>query len=148
MLFLKFTADKIVKRLRWMMVGVILFDQLNTLLGQPSTFWQHPETANEANRFVHYFISRGGSFFIIYSILYSTVAFLLVSIVPRRWALVGAFSLILAHYYGASTWLFHRWHFGTLGPDGYGWVLGVIIVLLAFPAIDKPNSESSHGSEL
>ena len=137
MAFFKFTTDKTVKRLRWVMVCTNLFDQINTLLGQPNTYWQHPETANEANHIVHYFISRGWSVYVLYSLVYIAATFLLVSIIPRRLALMGILSLILVHYYGASTWLFHRWHFGTHGPDTYGWTLGIIIVLLACPASTK-----------
>jgi len=37
MRFFKLTTDRIVKRLRWVMVGTILFDDFITILGQPNT---------------------------------------------------------------------------------------------------------------
>src|ERR1700722_20158636 len=102
---LKLTTDKIVKRLRWVMVGAIVFDDINTLLGQPSNYWQHPEIADEGNHLTHYFISRGYMCFYLYELVYIAVAFLLASILPRQLALIVAFSFILRQYFRASTWL-------------------------------------------
>jgi hypothetical protein len=140
MRFFKFTTDVIVKRLRWVMVCVMLFDNLNTLLGQSSNYWRHPETVDEGNHLTHFFISRGYMSFCLYELAYMALAFLLVSLVQRQFALVIIFAFILGHYYGASTWLYDRWHFGTQGPIIYGIILGVILVLLAFP----PNAEDGH----
>jgi len=52
MSLIKFTTDQTVRRLRWVMGGALLFDTLNTLLGQPSTYWQHPAAANEGTPFL------------------------------------------------------------------------------------------------
>ncbi len=48
---IKFTTDQTIRRLRWVMAGVLLFDTVNTLLGQSSTYWQHPGTADEGTPF-------------------------------------------------------------------------------------------------
>jgi hypothetical protein len=132
-----FTTDKIVKRLRWIMVGTIVFDDLNTLLGQPARYWQHPEVADEGNHLTHFFISRGWMCFCLYELVYIAAAFLFVSIVPRRLGLIVTFAFILGHYFGASTWLAHRWHFGTAGTVVYGIVLSAVLVLSAFPQSNK-----------
>lgn len=141
MLFFKFTTDKIVKRLRWVMLGAILFDNINTLVGQPSSYWQHPETVQEGNHLTHFFISRGYMCFCLYELGYMAATFLLASIVPRQLALVVIFAFILGHYYGASTWLAHRWHLGTQGTVIYGIILAAIVVRLAFPPPSKQNAE-------
>jgi hypothetical protein len=140
--FMKFTTDTSVRRLRWVMVGAMIFDKLNTLLGQPSAYWHHPEAANEGNAFFHLFLSRGLPTYLLFSAVYITVIFLLVSIIPRRLALVSIFAFILGHYFGASTWLSYRWHFGITGPIIYGIVLGVVFVLLAFPTPNKTNAKN------
>jgi hypothetical protein len=138
MAFLKPTADKTVKRLRWVMVGTMLFDKMNTLFGQPSAYWKNPATANEGDAFFRFFLSRGISVYLLFSLVYITVTFLVVSVVPRRPGLILIFSFILGHFLGASTWLAYRWHFGIIGPILFGIILSVLIVLLAFP---KPPKE-------
>lgn len=138
---LKFTTDETVKRLCWVMVGVILFDDINTLLGQPATFWQHPETADEFNRLTHFFISHGWAWYCVYELFYIGGAFFLARILPRRLGLVILLALILGHFDGGSSWLAHRWHFGTQGMVIYGIILAVILVLSAFPQRSKSNEK-------
>jgi hypothetical protein len=132
MALFKPTADKAVKRLRWVMVGAMLFDKLNTLLGQPSSYWQHPATADEGDAFFQFFLSRGLPLYLLFSLVYVVVMFLVVSVLPRRPGLIITFAFILCHFLGASTWLAYRWHLGIVGPIIYGIILSVLIVLSAF----------------
>ena len=132
MAFFKPTADKAIKRLRWVMVGAMLFDKMNTLLGQPSSYWQHPTTADEGDAFFHFFLSRGLPVYLLFSLVYVVALFLLVSVLPRKLSLIVAFTFILCHFLGASTWLAYRWHLGIAGPIIYGIILSVLIVLSAF----------------
>jgi hypothetical protein len=133
MAFFKLTTDKTIKRLRWVMVGVMLFDKINTLLGQPNSYWQHPTTADEGDAFFHFFLSRGLLVYLLFSLVYIAAIFLLVSVFPRRLSLIITFAFILCHFLGASTWLAYRWHLGVAGPIVYGIILSVLIVLAAFP---------------
>jgi ribosomal protein L36 len=142
MLFFKFTDDQIIKRLRWVMVGTILFSVINTLLGQPDSFWHHPETAirgdglsiyNATNYTFDFFIGSGWGAYLITCFLYISLAFLIVSVLPKRAALITIFSFILAHFFGATNWLAVRWHFGTSSASIYGLVLSPVIVSAAFP---------------
>jgi hypothetical protein len=139
MSFFRFTTDKTVQRLRWVMLGVILFDNINTLFGQSSNYWQHPETVQEGNHLTHLFISRGYIPFCLYELVYMAAAFLLASVAPRQLALVIILAFIFGHYYGASTWLAHRWHLGTEGTVIYGILLAVVLVLSALPPPTKPD---------
>jgi hypothetical protein len=132
------TTDKTVRRLRWVMLGVILFDLGNTLLGQPGSYWQHPETADEGNQLFHFFMVLGPLAFFSFELVYLAVAFLVASLACRRGALIGIFSYILGHYYGASSWLANHWHFGAASFIVYGIVLACVLVSLAFPAPDNP----------
>jgi hypothetical protein len=128
----KFTRDKTVKRLRWVMVCTIIFDKLNTLLCQPRSYWHFPKTAVEGNPFIRLFLSRGLTVYVIYSMIYILVAFSLASTIPKRLALVGIFAVILGHYWAASTWLVFYWNFGSCAAGIYAIVLGVVFVQLAF----------------
>jgi hypothetical protein len=141
----KLTDDPTVKRLRWAMVGAILFSLINTLAGQPANFWHQPATAirfdglsihSQTNPMFDFFLGLGWQAYLAATLSYCAAAFLLVSLLPRKIALVTIFSFIFGHYFGGSNWLGSRWHFGAEGIVLYGIVLSTIIVLLAFPAIE------------
>jgi hypothetical protein len=142
MSLIKFTTDQTVRKLRWVMGGALLFDTVNTLLGQSSSYWQHPDTANEGTPFFRFFLSHSWSAYLLLDVVYLSGFLFVVSIIPRNAALVVAFSFILGHYYGASTWLIHRWDFGMAGPIVYGVVLSAIIVGLVLPTPTQTNPES------
>ena len=136
------TTDKTVKRLRWVMVGVILFDFINTVLGQPSSYWQHAETAKEGNPFVRFIMNQGYVIHFAYKLIYTAVFFAVASVAPKRLALAVIFTLMFGHYYGASTWLRGRWQFGFKGPLIYSIVLGIVVAFCAFSPEGKSVSAS------
>jgi hypothetical protein len=142
MSLIKFTTDISVRRLRWVFLCASLFDKCCTLLGQPASYWHHPESVREGNEFVRYFLSRGLPVYLLYSLIYVSVVLLIVSIIPRRLALVGLLSMIFVHYFAASTWLVYHWHFGICASGIYGVMLGVVFVLLAFPTPDKTDTKN------
>ena len=101
----KFTSDQTVKRLRWVMIGAILFSMVNTLSGQPESFWHHPETAirgdglsiyNETNHTFDFFLGRGWMPYLLTSLIYLSAVFLIVSVLPRKLALIAIFSFFSA----------------------------------------------------
>jgi len=130
---LKFTVDPLVNRLSWVMAGVVFFDDANTLIGQPASFWQHPETADEFNKLTHFFISHGWIWYCVEQLIYIAGAFFLVRILPKKISLVILSALILGHFDGGSSWLAHRWHFGTQGMVIYAIVLSLTMVCWALP---------------
>ncbi|HXA45659.1 MAG TPA: hypothetical protein VNZ25_09145 [Candidatus Angelobacter sp.] len=132
MAFLKFTADRTVKRLRWVMVGTTLFDQFNTLLGQAANYWQHPNTADEINQSWHYSLSHGLPFYLLDSFVIIVALFLIASLIPKKIALIVMFTAILNHFFGASFWLCYHWNFGVGGPLIYSFILSVVLVLWVF----------------
>jgi hypothetical protein len=139
---IKFTDDQTVKRLRWVMIGTMLFSMANTLSGQPDDFWRHPETAirgdglsihNETNHTFDFFLGHGWQAYLAASLVYLAAAFLVVSLLPRTAALIAIFAVVFGHFFGACNWLAVRWHFGMEAPTLYSLVLGPIIALTAFP---------------
>jgi len=143
--FIQFTDDQIVKRLRWVMIGVMLFSMFNTLAGQPESFWHTPQTAirgdglsiqNETNHTFEFFLGYGWQFYLTTCAAYFSTAFLIVSLLPRTVALVAIYSFIFGHYFGASNWLAVRWHWGMAGAPIYGIVLGAVVAFSAFPAAE------------
>ena len=136
---LTFTTDRIVKRLRWVMLGAMCLDLVLTLVSQPATYWRHPETADFGFHAFHFFLNRGWPAYVIFSLFYFTGAFLLVSLLPRQVALVGAFTLILGHYFGAAAWLDYIWHLNMAGPF-------LCNIVLGFQVFSTP--ENSRNSDL
>ena len=142
--FLKLSRDKRLRRLRWVMVGTVLFDHLSTILGQPASYWQNPETAQEMNRGAHYFLARGLSAYLLFTLITVGFLFCLVSVLPRTMGLIIAFMVILIRYRAASSWLCYQTDLGLNGPLIYGIILSVLVVLLVFPT----NSEASREKAL
>jgi hypothetical protein len=137
--FIKFTSDQIVGRLRWVMIGAMLFSMVNTLSGQPESFWHHPETAirgdglsihDKTNHTFEFYLGQGWPAYLGASLLYLLAAFLAVSVLPRMAALITIFSLLFGHFFGASNWLAVRWqrtrpqHIWRCSEHGRG-VLGI-----------------------
>src|SRR5208282_940342 len=137
MAFLKSTTDRTVKRLRWVMVGFTLLDTFSTLLGQPSTYWQHPETANEMSQPWRDSLVHGWPYYCLDSLVVIALMFLIVSVIPRWIALFVLFYYILNHYFGASGWLYYHWNFGVGGLLIYGAILSAILVLCVLPTPSK-----------
>jgi hypothetical protein len=127
-----FTTDPVVRRLRWVMLFAILVNLGLALVGQPSSYWQHPGTADERNHLFHYFMVRGLPIFACFELAYLVVALLVASLPCKRGALIFIFSYIFGHYCGACSWLSHDLNLGTAGIVVYGFVLSLLIVPLAF----------------
>jgi hypothetical protein len=115
------------------MLFVISFDHANTLLGQPSTFWQHPETMNEHNQLIHSLATHGYWPVIIFMLAYTAGAFVFVSFARTRLALAGIFAFILCHFHGGSSWVERHWGFGNTGFVIYGILLATVMVVAGFP---------------
>lgn len=137
-----FTYDPIVRRLRWVMLGAMLFSVINTLAGQPESYWHHLETAirgdgmsiaNATNRTFDFFLGYGWQAYLAASVVYLTAAFFLVSILPRMVALIAVFAALFGHFFGAANWLTVHWHFGMPAFALYGALLGAALAGAAFP---------------
>jgi hypothetical protein len=125
-------TKQVVRRLRWLMLGVMVFDTISTLHGQPDSYWQHPETANEGFFLARYFITQGLAVYLLYDLVLFTLYFFLVSWLSPKVAMVVVFALILAYFFGASTWINNGWNFSPQGPVIFGTILAFIFVDLAF----------------
>jgi hypothetical protein len=111
------------------MAGAIIFDILITLAGQPASFWNNPQTAmrgdglsiyNPTNHVFVFFLGSGWPAYLVTSTAYLLAIYLLVTLLPRKLALIAMLSVIFAHYYDGSNWLAVHWHLGLEGPFFYG----------------------------
>src|SRR6202020_42286 len=107
-------GDCVVMRLRWVMLGAMLFSAILTLLGQPQSFWRNPQTAirgdglsiyNPTNHTFDFFLGHGWLPYGSACLVYFVMAFLLVSILPVKAASVAGLACIFGHFYGACNWL-------------------------------------------
>jgi hypothetical protein len=148
MRFFKFTSDPIVRRLRWLMLFTILFDGGLTLLGQPASYWRHPETVLERNVIFHYVFAHGAFIAIVTMLIYTTAVFMAACLLQRRWALSIVMFFAFVHYFGACTWLDYHWRFGTKATAFYAVPLSVIFVWLAFPASAPKSNQGTPDNSL
>ena len=127
------------------MLGVMLFSVVNALAGQPPQFWDTPEHAirfdglsiyNQTNTKFEFFLGHGWLPYILACAVYFSAAFLLVSVLPKRSALLLTFSLIFGHFYAGANWLAVRWHLGMQGEIIYAFALAVVTVM-AFPVPER-----------
>jgi hypothetical protein len=144
------TRDPIVKRLRWVMIGAMLFSMSNTLLGQPDGFWLDPANAirgdglrlhSHVNHTFEFFLGHGWQPYVVACLIYFALAFLLVSVLPKRAALIAAFSFIFGHYFGACNWLANRWHLGFSGVTYYSFVLAAAVAFSLSPILANSDGE-------
>jgi hypothetical protein len=126
-------ASLAIRRLCYVMVSIIVFDAAMTLLGQPASYWSHPQTANEANPLFHFFLAQSWQSFLLVELLYLAVAFLLVSTLAQTSALITLFAFLLGHFMALSTWPFYRYRLGIQVPIAVAILLSAGIVLSAFP---------------
>jgi hypothetical protein len=125
------TANQIIRRLRWVMIGVMLIDPIVTLIGEPNSYWLHPQTAHEGNQLWRWFMMRGWSAYVLSDLVYCLGAFWLVSKLPRLLATLTIFAFTLGHFLGASNWFFYDWRLGVATPVLYGILLSGILVWTA-----------------
>lgn len=134
----------IVRRLRWVMLAVILFDIAITLYSQPASYWTDPSTVEEGNRLFHLIMAKGYKVSLLVDVFYVGGSFLLVSILPWRLALLLLLSLVLGHFFGASTWLCFYYQLGAKAMVLYGVLVSAVLVFVGFP-LKKPKAESGSG---
>ena len=102
------------------MIAVMALDFVNTLIGQPASFWVDPKTCHEGNQFVRLFLSHGWWAFALMDLGYFVGAFRLVSALGGRSGLICVFSFIFIHFVGASNWFFYEWRLGIKGAGHIG----------------------------
>ena len=110
MRFFEFTNDKVICRLRWVTLAVMLTDAIVTLVGQPPNFWRDSKSVNEGEPIVRFFLSHGVIPYVVVGALYVAGVLFLASITPRRIGLTILFFFLLEHFWGATSWFMY--HFG------------------------------------
>ena len=133
-----------IRRLRWVAVVAVFADLTVTLVGQPGSFWQHPETMQESNSFSRFFLGHGWWAFFLYDLVYAFGVFQLVSRLPKEVALTTAFAFILGHFNGVSSCFFYRWRLGMEAPVIIGIIVSAVIVLVAFRRNQKDKSSQCN----
>jgi hypothetical protein len=125
----KLTTDKLVCRLRWMVLVVMLMDAIITLIGQPPSFWKDPGTVNEHDPLVRFFLARGVLAYAIGGLLYICGSLYIASVVPRPFGLAILFYVLLGHFWGATSWMVYGFQFGYVLINLFQVSVAVLITL-------------------
>ena len=136
MTFPKFTTDKVVCRLRWVVLLVMLADAAFTLMGQPPDFWHDSRVVNEVNPLVRFFLVRGIFIYALVGCLYAIGSLILASVIPRKIAVTFLFFLFLTHFWGITSWLVYS--IGCSLPLEDAFELG-IAALIALAVCQTPD---------
>jgi hypothetical protein len=133
-------------RLTWILVFVIAFDFGITLLGQPSSYWHDPHTANEGNPVFAWFMVRGLASYLGFIVIYIASVVLLVRRLPGQSATITGLIFLLSHYFAGCTWLDFHFKLNMFGPIVYAAVLSMALlaVLRSGPLIGCSTLETSR----
>ena len=115
-------------RLTWILVFVIAFDFGITLLGQPSTYWHDPHTANEGNPVFAWFMVRGLASYLAFIVIYIASVVLLVRRLPGQSATITGLIFLFSHYFAGCTWLDFHFKLNMFGPIVYATVISIALL--------------------
>jgi hypothetical protein len=87
----------------------------------------------EGNPIFRQYLCRGYVPFCFAMLVFATLVFSAISILPRLAALVLIVTYLLVEFFTTETWLMFRWNYGIHGLTVYAGVIGGTIVLLGFP---------------
>jgi hypothetical protein len=139
-------GKQMIRRLRWVMFAVMLVDPLVTLIGQPASYWAHPETVFEGNPLWHSFMIRGWYDYILADLAYCLGAFWMASTLPRFYAVTALFAFTFGHFLGGSNWFFYVWRMGMEAPVIYGIMISSVMVFVASRRNEKSSSMVEQSS--
>jgi len=129
MTYFQHSTEDIIRRLRWVMLLVMLIDTACTLAGQPPAYWHDPSKANEIEPVVRFLLVRGVLPFAVAALLYLGGVFYLVSVAAARIALTILFAFLLAHFWGATSWLLYHFHYGVRCQNAFEIAVAALITL-------------------
>jgi hypothetical protein len=130
-------------KLLWLLAGVIAFDFGITMLGQPASYWHHPETAHEGNPVARWFMVQGIVCYLAYILGYIAGVVTLVSRLPRRAAIITGLVFLLIHYFAGSGWLAFHFHHDMIGPAIYALVISIALILI----LDSADWKACFGND-
>jgi len=133
----------LIRRWRWVMMAMILADITLTLVGQPREYWTDPSKVHEGNELFHFIMSKGAAVSILVDVFYLLGAFLFVSKLPVRLGTALMLSLMFGHYFGASSWLYMRFHLGAAGVISYGVLIAVVLTWVGMPSQRPPSGAAN-----
>ena len=132
------TKEAALLKARWLMCATVLVDFTLTLLGQPTSYWADPSTAQEYNKLFKLVMNSGCWLFIAFVFSYIVFWFFFVSYANRAIAYIAFYGLTLGHYFGASSWICYYYKLGVTGPVIYAILIGAALVALDIPPKQKP----------
>jgi hypothetical protein len=139
------TEAGLVSRLLGITIVLIAAGAVLTLAAQPSSFWSLPQTAirfdglairSSTNPMFDFFLGRGWPAYLSGVSLYGAAVWLMVSVLPKRLAMVAEFTVILGLSYCGSNWIIVRWHTGIGGAAIYVAAVSIVLALAVFPSVE------------
>jgi hypothetical protein len=125
----KFTTDKVIRRLCWIVPFIMLVDAAFTLFGQPSSFWSDSSNTNEIDPVARFFLVRGVLPYIFWVVLRIVLVLFTASITPRKVGLTILFFFLLEHFWGITSWILYYYHWSDWLQNAFELTIAVLIAL-------------------
>jgi hypothetical protein len=148
----RFKKDPAVDRLLKITIAVVVAGVVLTLAGQPAAFWSRPDSAirgdglgihDPTNHAFEFLLGHGWPAYLACKAGVLAATILLVSLLPRRTAIILLLTVTFAHVYTGTNWLAIRWHAGMLASTVYGLGAGVPLGL-AVTRFGRAGPELNH----
>lgn len=139
---------QVIRRIRWVMIGMILFDIAVTYAGQPSSYWKDPSTVQEGNRLWHSVMTKGPGPAVAGNIAYLVLAYALASL--PTWRLAGLFTaaFMFGHFFGASTWITYHFKLGAMGMVVYALFAAICVIIAAGGGFSRQPQKAGRGNDV
>ena len=139
------TEARLVTRLLKITIILIVAGTALTLAAQPPSFWSLPQTAirfdglpihSSTNPMFDFFLGFGWRVYLVCVSLYAAAIWLIVAVLPKKLAMVTAFTVILGLCYCGSNWIVVRWNTGTAGAVLYVSAVAILLAVAVAPSDD------------
>jgi len=117
-------------KLLWLLAVVIASDFGVTMLGQPLSYWHHPQDAHEGNPVARWFMVQGTVCYLAYIVGYIAGVVALVAHLPPKAAIITGAVFLLVHYFAGLSWVAFHFHHDMLGPVIYALALSLALMAI------------------
>jgi hypothetical protein len=142
------TQNNLVRRLLGTTLLMIATNAALTLIAQPPSYWRSPQSAirfdrlpihSSTNPMFDFFLGHGWHAYLACVTLYATAVWFVMSLLPKKLALIAELTIILGLCYSGSNWIVNHWNTGTGGAMLYVAAVAILLANVVVPIVAQPN---------
>ena len=145
------TQNNLVRRLLGTTLLMIATNAALTLIAQPPSYWRSPQSAirfdrlpihSSTNPMFDFFLGHGWHAYLACVTLYATAVWFVMSLLPKKLALIAELTIILGLSYSGSNWVVNHWNTGTGGAMLYVAAVAILLANAVVPSL-APSDRTS-----